>query len=125
MQIVNLSALSLFVTSAFAADCFGNTQSGISKWADAYWDARAKMCGNTDCEYQKDCTTRSSKTIKGLASITVNVALSRKHTGSQKGFKDCWDATENIINQCVNSEQKLSGTWEYNGQLYQFNGWYS
>lgn len=91
MQIVNLSALSLFVASAFAADCFGNNQNGISRWADAYWDARAKMCGNKDCEYQKDCTTRSSKTIKGFgSSVTVNVSLSRKHTGSQKGFKDCW-----------------------------------
>ncbi|KAJ4250147.1 hypothetical protein NW762_011958 [Fusarium torreyae] len=125
MQLKNLYALTLFASSAFAADCFGNVQSGISKWGDAYWDARQKMCSNSDCGYQQGCTTSGSKTLQGIAKITVNVALSRKNTGNHKGFKDCWDATENIINQCVNSEQKLSGTWEYNGQLYQFNGWYS
>ncbi|KAH6886792.1 hypothetical protein B0T10DRAFT_575108 [Thelonectria olida] len=125
MQLINICALSLLVAAASAADCFGNTQKGISQWGDAYWDARAKMCANTDCAYQQDCTTHSSKTIRGLASVTVNVSLSRKKTGSQKGFKDCWDATENIINQCVNTEQKLSGTWEANGQLYQINAWYS
>ncbi|KAK2484608.1 hypothetical protein H9L39_02588 [Fusarium oxysporum f. sp. albedinis] len=83
------------------------------------------MCSNSDCTYQQGCTTRGSKTIKGLASITVNVELSRKNTGGKKGFKDCWDATENIINQCVKGSHQLSGTWEYNGQLYQVNGYYS
>ena len=161
MQLINISALSLLVAAASAADCFGNTQKGISQWGDAYWDARAKMCANTDCAYQQDCTTHSSKTIRGLASVTVNVSLSRKKTGSQKGFKDCWvrcthmpvnenlsspnfvigchrvrceminlicdpsNKNRNIINQCVNTEQKLSGTWEANGQLYQINAWYS
>jgi hypothetical protein len=90
MKLVSLSALSILAATASAADCFGNTQSGIAQWADAYWDARAKMCGNTDCAYQQECTTHSSKTIKGLASITVNVDLTRKHTGNTKGFKDCW-----------------------------------
>ncbi|KAF5575070.1 hypothetical protein FPCIR_13329 [Fusarium pseudocircinatum] len=52
------------------------------------------------------------KTLKGIASITVNVELSRKNTGGKKGFKDCWDATENIINQCVKGTHQLSGTWE-------------
>ncbi|KAF4948994.1 hypothetical protein FGADI_9279 [Fusarium gaditjirri] len=125
MQLINLSALALFATSALAADCFGNRQDGIEKFEQAYWDARQKMCSNSDCTYQQGCTTRGSKTLKGLASITVNVELSRKNTGGRKGFKDCWDATENIINQCVKGTHQLSGTWEYNGQLYQVNGYYS
>ncbi|KAJ0137585.1 Uncharacterized protein HZ326_19432 [Fusarium oxysporum f. sp. albedinis] len=127
MQLINLSALALFATSALAADCFGNRQDGmcIERFEQAYWDARQKMCSNSDCTYQQGCTTRGSKTIKGLASITVNVELSRKNTGGKKGFKDCWDATENIINQCVKGSHQLSGTWEYNGQLYQVNGYYS
>ncbi|KAH7260884.1 uncharacterized protein BKA55DRAFT_735146 [Fusarium redolens] len=99
MQFINLSALALLATSALAADCFGLHHQG--------------------------CTTRGSKSIKGLATITVNVELSRKNTGGKKGFKDCWDATENIINQCVKGSHQLSGTWEYNGQLYQVNGYYS
>ncbi|KAL7759412.1 hypothetical protein ACKLNR_009502 [Fusarium oxysporum f. sp. zingiberi] len=125
MQLINLSSLALFATSALAADCFGNRQDGIERFEQAYWDARQKMCSNSDCTYQQGCTTRGSKTIKGLASITVNVELSRKNTGGKKGFKDCWDATENIINQCVKGTHQLSGTWEYNGQLYQVNGYYS
>ncbi|KAF5538140.1 hypothetical protein FNAPI_11228 [Fusarium napiforme] len=125
MQLINLSALALFATSALAADCFGNRQDGIEKFEQAYWDARQKMCSNSDCTYQQGCTTRGSKTLKGLASITVNVELSRKNTGGKKGFKDCWDATENIINQCVKGTHQLSGTWEYDGQLYQVNGYYS
>ncbi|KAF4501503.1 hypothetical protein FAGAP_2296 [Fusarium agapanthi] len=125
MQLINLSALALFASSALAADCFGNSQDGIEKFEQAYWDARQKMCSNSDCTYQQSCTTRGSKTLKGIASITVNVELSRKNTGGKKGFKDCWDATENIINQCVKETHQLSGTWEYNGQLYQVNGYYS
>ncbi|KAF5580390.1 hypothetical protein FPANT_9346 [Fusarium pseudoanthophilum] len=125
MQLINLSALALFATSALAADCFGNRQDGIEKFEQAYWDARQKMCSNSDCTYQQGCTTRGSKTLKGIASITVNVELSRKNTGGKKGFKDCWDATENIINQCVKGTHQLSGTWEYDGQLYQVNGYYS
>ncbi|PNP86021.1 hypothetical protein FNYG_01077 [Fusarium nygamai] len=125
MQLINLSALALFATSALAADCFGNRQDGIEKFEQAYWDARQKMCSNSDCTYQQGCTTRGSKTLRGIASITVNVELSRKNTGGKKGFKDCWDATENIINQCVKGTHQLSGTWEYDGQLYQVNGYYS
>ncbi|KAK2484607.1 hypothetical protein H9L39_02587 [Fusarium oxysporum f. sp. albedinis] len=29
MQLINLSALALFATSALAADCFGNRQDGM------------------------------------------------------------------------------------------------
>lgn len=90
MKITSLSALSVFAASAMAADCFGSTQKGISDFADAFWDARSKMCANTACAYQQDCTTTSSKTLKGLAKITVNVSLQRKHTSNVKGFKDCW-----------------------------------
>ncbi|KAI1062464.1 hypothetical protein LB506_006329 [Fusarium annulatum] len=125
MQLFNLSTIALFATSALAADCFGNSQKGIQDFQDAYWQARQKMCSNSDCAYQQGCTTKGSKTIKGLISLTVTAELSRKNTGGKKGFKDCWDATENIINQCVKGTNQMSGTWEYDGQLYQFNGYYS
>ncbi|KAF4997458.1 hypothetical protein FGRMN_3822 [Fusarium graminum] len=101
MQIINLSALTIFASTAFAASCFGSQQQGISDFQDAYWDARAKMCGNSGCGYQQSCTTQGSKTIQGLIKLTVNVSLERKNTGDKKGFKDCWDGTENIIVQQV------------------------
>jgi hypothetical protein len=90
MQLVNFTALSLFASSALAASCFGNQQKGIDQFQDAFWDARAKMCGNSGCGYQQSCTTQSSKTINGLIKLTVNVSLERKNTGNKKGFKDCW-----------------------------------
>lgn len=89
MQIISVSALSLFVASAFAADCFGNS-GAVDAYAEVYWDARAKMCGNTDCPYQQDCTTRSFKRIPSRPDYTFHVAFIRKHTGKQKGFKECW-----------------------------------
>ncbi|KAF4448949.1 hypothetical protein F53441_7718 [Fusarium austroafricanum] len=125
MQFTNLYALTLFATSALAADCFGNGYKDLEKFVSAYWDAREKMCSNSACTYQEACTTYGSKTVKGLADITVRVELKRKNTGGKKGYKDCWDATENIINQCVKgATHQLSGSWEANGQLYQVNGYF-
>lgn len=92
MKIVSLSILSLFGTSAFAADCFGIAWPDFTEKVigDAFWDARAKMCGNSDCPYQKDCTTQSIKRGAGLGDRDIVVSFSRKHTGKQKGFPECW-----------------------------------
>ncbi|OBS25981.1 hypothetical protein FPOA_06511 [Fusarium poae] len=103
MQLITLPALALFVTSALAADCLGGANSGVTKLRDAYWDARQKMCSNSDCAYQQTCTVQAAKSYQfestkkdGPRFIrhTINVSLMRKNTGGQKGFKDCWDATE-------------------------------
>ncbi|XEV01602.1 hypothetical protein FSHL1_006889 [Fusarium sambucinum] len=134
MQLITLPALALFVTSAFSADCLGgsnNYNDSLRRVRDAFWDARQKMCSNSDCAYQQSCTTQGFAVYKFESlqkegprhfEYGLNVALSRKNTGGGKGFKDCWDATENIITQCVDGQQKLVGTWEYDGQLYQFDG---
>ncbi|KAM0345816.1 hypothetical protein ACHAPU_006169 [Fusarium lateritium] len=126
MKLINFSALALFATSALAADCSGQGNSDLGDFVSAYWDARQSMCSNSGCGYQQPCTTTGSKTIRGLATVTLNVQISRKRTDGKTGFKDCWDATENIINQCPkgNSHQ-LSGTWAANGQLYQISGYFS
>jgi hypothetical protein len=99
MQLITLPALALFVTSALAADCLGGANSGVTKLRDAYWDARQKMCSNSDCAYQQTCTVQAAKSYQfestkkdGPRFIrhTINVSLMRKNTGGQKGFKDCW-----------------------------------
>ncbi|RFN53941.1 hypothetical protein FIE12Z_1688 [Fusarium flagelliforme] len=121
---MKLSTLALFINGALAADCLGSRQSnGISdKHQQAYWDARAKMCSNSDCAFQQPCTTYASRT-GGFISVALNVKLQRKNTASYPGFGDCWDATENIIQQCMQNGY-LTGTWEANGQLYQITGNY-
>ncbi|KAJ5364971.1 uncharacterized protein N7496_010684 [Penicillium cataractarum] len=50
--------------------------------------------GGGSCQYQKDCTTSSSKTVHGTITLTDNVQLKRQKDGGSGGFKDCWDATE-------------------------------
>lgn len=94
MQIINLAALTLLATSALAADCSGNSGRDLYAWRNAWWDARQKMCSNSDCGYQKECTTYSSQKANKR---TISVSLSRKYTGSKKGFKDCWVRYKNFF----------------------------
>ncbi|KAJ3534410.1 hypothetical protein NM208_g7548 [Fusarium decemcellulare] len=121
MHIANFSVLTMFVASAFAADCFGNSRNNIPQFKAAYYDAREKMCSNKECAFQQDCQTTASKRV---GSSTLNVSLNRKRVGGGKGFKDCWDATEQIINQCVNDQKKPSGSWGFNNQVYEYNAWF-
>ncbi|RGP72369.1 hypothetical protein FLONG3_6765 [Fusarium longipes] len=119
MQILNLATLSLLIGSSVAADCFGSE--GISnKFIDGFWEARQKMCSNTDCAYQQPCTVRTSKKYTAIGSATMQIELKRKNTAGKQGFKDCWDATE----YCIREREVDGGTWQANGQFYQFNGWF-
>ncbi|RGP70196.1 hypothetical protein FSPOR_4096 [Fusarium sporotrichioides] len=123
MRVVNLAALSLFFSGSLAADCFGSP--GIAeKFIEGYWDARQKMCSNTECAYQQPCTVTTSKKYTAIGSATLQIELKRKNTDGKQGYKDCWDATENIIIQCVREREIYGGTWQANGQLYQFNGYF-
>ncbi|KAI5460799.1 hypothetical protein BGZ63DRAFT_445723 [Mariannaea sp. PMI_226] len=122
MKLANLSVLGAFVASATAADCLGATGQDLSGLSDAFWEARQNMCGNSQCAYQQPCkTTATRTTISAGITYRLSVSISRKNIGNTKGFTNCWDATEDIINQCVNTEHKPSGTWVYNGQYYQID----
>lgn len=106
MKLLGLPALALYATSVYAADCFGQGQTSLLSdyFADAYWDARGKMCGNTDCGYQKDCTTTSTKTVSmGLGEpVTVRVSFKRQKLNGN-GFKDCWVCYLSCIKVHANS----------------------
>ncbi|TPX10066.1 uncharacterized protein E0L32_001263 [Thyridium curvatum] len=39
-------------------------------------------------------------------------------TSNTPGGSSCWDAMENIINQCIYGENKPGGQWTANGQNY-------
>lgn len=89
MQILNLAALPLFIGTCLAADCFGAP--GIAnKFIDGYWDARQKMCSNSNCAYQQPCTVTTSKKYTAIGSATLQIEIKRKNTGGKQGFKDCW-----------------------------------
>lgn len=91
MKVINLSTLVLFINGALAADCIGTKVSGGigDKHQQAYWQAREKMCSNSDCALQQPCTTYASRTA-GLLASTINVEIKRKNTAGKQGFKDCW-----------------------------------
>jgi hypothetical protein len=91
MKVINLSTLVLFINGALAADCIGSKQSGgiSDKHQQAYWEAREKMCSNSDCALQQPCTTYASRTA-GFLATTINVEIKRKNTAGKQGFKDCW-----------------------------------
>nr|CEG03935.1 unnamed protein product [Fusarium acuminatum CS5907] len=128
MQLINLCTLAIFTASAFAADCSGDSNDIINEFnfKEAYWSARELMCSNSGCTYQEACTTSAKRTATlNFTKVSVAVEIKRKNTGGKKGYKDCWDATEEIINQCISGQSKMSGTWEYNGQLYQVNGYFT
>ncbi|KAI5460801.1 hypothetical protein BGZ63DRAFT_488881 [Mariannaea sp. PMI_226] len=122
MQLTSLSALTVFITSALAADCVKHTQGSLSAYAPAYWSAREQMCGNSACAYQQACATTGTTTVNG---VKVTVTLNRWNTGGSKGFKDCWDATENIIDQCVLGQESDEGEWQANGQFYKATAWFT
>lgn len=89
MQILNFAALPLFICASLAADCFG-TPGIANKFIEGYWDARQKMCSNSDCAYQQPCTVATSKKYTAIGSATVEIEIKRKNTAGKQGFKDCW-----------------------------------
>ncbi|KAH8586065.1 hypothetical protein B0O99DRAFT_695854 [Bisporella sp. PMI_857] len=94
---------------AFAATCIGG---GDRRPESYYWELRQDMCSNSACEYQKACTVSHP-------SVTY-MALQRSNYDGKKGFPDCWDATENIITQCIRHSGAPGGEWRSNGQRYVF-----
>ncbi|QPC57955.1 hypothetical protein HYE67_000186 [Fusarium culmorum] len=89
MQILNIAAISVFIASSLAADCYG-TEGIASRFIEGYWDARQKMCSNTECAYQQPCTVTTWKKYTAIGSTTIKIEISRKNTAGKAGFKDCW-----------------------------------
>ncbi|GJN69990.1 hypothetical protein VFPFJ_09679 [Purpureocillium lilacinum] len=127
MKLLDLSLLGAFAASALAADCLAPGAGDLTQFQDPFWDARYKVCHNepgTGCGWQQNCqyTSVEDRDIAGK----VYVRLTRKNWDGHKGFKDCWAATEQMINQCVKTKKgSWASTWNYAGQFYQFDFWQS
>ncbi|KAJ2974367.1 hypothetical protein NQ176_g6095 [Zarea fungicola] len=72
------------------------------------------MCSNAKCALGKDCSVQTAASVNNKL---LSVILTRRKNGVN-GFKDCYAATDNIINQCVYGEHKLNGRWEFAGQTF-------
>jgi hypothetical protein len=55
MRVINLSALARLINGALAANCIGTKVSGgiSNKHQQACWQARKKMCSNSNCALQQ------------------------------------------------------------------------
>ncbi|PRP85387.1 hypothetical protein PROFUN_07095 [Planoprotostelium fungivorum] len=74
-----------------------------------WWSLRQRVCGG-GC--QGSCSislpsTRSNFGAQWQAQATVS------NNGNA-----CWNATQNIIEQCVRKEKKTGGSWSWGGQTY-------
>ncbi|KAF2012233.1 hypothetical protein BU24DRAFT_453667 [Aaosphaeria arxii CBS 175.79] len=99
-KIITLAVL--FSPAALAAQCDHNGSGGNIEDA---WKVRETVCGG-GCPFQQPCTRN------------VNAAtLQRQRLDGGKGYSHCWDATEEIINQCLKGGWR-SGTWSLDGQWY-------
>jgi len=102
MKLINLS-LALLINGALAADCLGSRKTnGIhDKHQQAYWEAREKMCSNSDCALQQPCTTYASRSQGTFVPLVMDIELKRKNTGSKPGFKDCWVCVSTLLSQTL------------------------
>ncbi|KAI5460764.1 hypothetical protein BGZ63DRAFT_358733 [Mariannaea sp. PMI_226] len=121
MQPGSLLALSVLVASTSAATCWGDVQTDIANWSQAFWDARAKMCSNSACGLQQPCTVKGSKKV---GDKTLSLQLVRRNWANTQGYKDCWDATNDIINQCIYGQHLRNGYWEWEGQYFEIQSWF-
>lgn len=100
-----LVALLANTRTASAADCYGlSSDCGLFAIGDqAAWAARADYCGNDHW--------KSSHCFK-----TNGVVITFTTPGSNNQ-QSCWDALENIIQQCERGNA-YSGTYDYGGEEY-------
>ncbi|PSN75158.1 hypothetical protein BS50DRAFT_567874 [Corynespora cassiicola Philippines] len=100
IKILVLSTISIFASTGSAADCYGkNPKASI----DAAWAARQAYCGNN--------------LWKNTATFALNgVQIVNTSPGSNTQ-QVCWDAFENIINQCRKNGFNL-GLYEYGDAEY-------
>ncbi|RDW74110.1 hypothetical protein BP5796_07552 [Coleophoma crateriformis] len=115
MQLPQLSvllSLSALMPAILAAECGSTGLCGLVKAAtrNQLYAARQHVCGDTDLWKKDGC-------------YTANGGLLRWPGGNSQQI--CWDAFENILNQCHPEGAGLhyhSGTWNWNGRLYFVHG---
>ncbi|PRP88173.1 hypothetical protein PROFUN_03996 [Planoprotostelium fungivorum] len=97
-----------FVCGAFAAECSeGTTNDGFPE--QDWWDLRQKVCGG-GCQ--------GSCTISLPAVRTSYGAQWQAQAVIQNNGDSCWEATQNIIEQCVRQYGRTGGSWSSGGQSY-------
>ncbi|KAL7940219.1 hypothetical protein V8C42DRAFT_338174 [Trichoderma barbatum] len=98
MYSIKVLSLVSFLPTALAATCYNQGgASGLSK--DNYWTARENYCGNT-----------GNGPPYWFGAYLIDLG---------GNGPDCWDATENIINQCWSTG---GGHWDLGSEHFFIQG---
>ena len=100
-NILFLSAISIFATTGSAANCYGNNPKAS---IDASWSAREAYCGSGLWKNQE---------IYTLDGVQIHVTAPGSNTQ-----QICWDAFENIIDQCRKNGKFGMGIYVYGDTKY-------
>ncbi|KAI0006723.1 hypothetical protein F4779DRAFT_620285 [Xylariaceae sp. FL0662B] len=116
VQFLSLLLLSAMAGQGLAANCFNSPRwNYYQKVYDDTWGVRASLCGGSaDCQdHSNGAITCQTKVGAG-----VDVAYAGFFASSKdNAMKYCWDAFNNIANQCVYSD-KPGGFYHYGGSSY-------
>ncbi|KZO95065.1 hypothetical protein CALVIDRAFT_188560 [Calocera viscosa TUFC12733] len=109
------SPLSIFFFAAFghlvtvrAADCFDTTCVSPASWDDT-WNGRQSFCGNSQPWKTDTCFEYSD----GSEEVTFKISNPGANTE-----QNCWDAYQDIIDQCCGNSGLSGGVYNYNGVQY-------
>ncbi|KAL3422999.1 hypothetical protein PVAG01_04746 [Phlyctema vagabunda] len=107
MKLSNLIAIPFLVTSVSAAECYASYQLNQNAQMSDVWSARERFCDNP-------VVNSFIRIQESWGHIDIG------HNGNDP-WTHCWDAFENIINQCMQQHWQ-TGEWTYNGQKFWFTG---
>ncbi|KAF8891367.1 hypothetical protein BD779DRAFT_199820 [Infundibulicybe gibba] len=110
MKLSTLFVSTSFVSSALAASCWGTMPSGVNP-GNEVWTARSKLCNGS----RTAPPNQSLVICSAYLHITSYENLYPSH--SNAGTGGCWDATENIINQCLLNGYS-HGSFSYNSNTW-------
>ncbi|KAH7402394.1 hypothetical protein DE146DRAFT_631618 [Phaeosphaeria sp. MPI-PUGE-AT-0046c] len=117
LVLLSISAKSL------AATCYEGTGQ-IANIQEA-WDLREQVCGHNACKNSDAARGNNHycNVFRFYNSGTAYVQLERNDPSGQ--YKNCWDAFENILQQCMNDpngsgfkNQRSNGNWKVGNEWY-------
>lgn len=109
------------VNLTFAADCYGGE--GIDPNVGSAWQLRDQVCGHNACGNQ-DTANGNNHFCSIFLPFGNGQAVQMQRSDSSGQFKNCYDATENILTQCLDNSAGSGLTGDPNGSWKLGDEWY-
>lgn len=114
-MFVSISSAVFLLYSAFgiadAAQCCGQK---VSIRESTLWDIREKLCSDPTSGEPTDSGFQHKQEVGAGLGSTEYVLWGR---ADDNDFRNCWDATAQIIEQCARSDHS-AGTWQLDNEQY-------